>query len=1700
MQKTQHVTGRSLRVRAVSLLLAAALTLGLLPGVPGLVGTARAHWADDYLSQLVEWGVIRSDQTGNPDQALTRADFMAITNRAYGYHEPGPTPFTDVEEDDWFYDDVGIAYNAKYILGTSPTTASPNDTLTRETAATVLGRNMMLQESPGELLDFTDARDISSWAHGTVKASLEHYLIGGYDDGTFRPQKEISWGEMAAMLTRIIGTPLQEEGDYALGGVYGNVTITSPGVTLRDSIISGDLYITGGVGLGDVKLENVTVLGRIIASGGGESESGQASILLRNVTADELLVDNLNENTVTVQADGITEIGRTTVRTNAYIEDNTPDGMGLKYISLEGTGEEEGGLRLDVAGRIEEVVNKTPNSLVQAAKGTVKKLTVDEAATDSDVLISRGAVVKELNLDTATDVTGEGDITKLVVNAPGCTVEQLPDEIIIRPGITAIIHGEEMDAVGAEESTLDPLILAGYPEAADVAPTSVEAIFATNKKGTVYWGVSDMNDGSIATEDLIKNPTYGSIAVKNGNVAIPKGNDEVSVRITGLKPGTNYYLSAVLVDDRGVQSPTKVVSFTTPDDSVPAFANGYPYMSTVDTPPTMSQVVVMPTKDCKLYYALLPAGAQQPTEEEFRNASVSGALGYGVMDVTKNVETIFGVNDVTLEEQTTYDLYLWLVDADGMNKGAITKLSFTTKDETPPYFVVPPTPDGNPTATSVPLTFTLSEPGTAYWAVVEEGTNFPSPRPGQSSVDLNDEYAILQVVSGTGALKKGSVRVSGNNLQGKINVTGLEAEKSYVLYYVAQDTAGNYSLGVEYLTINTLDGNGPVVKQRFSAYKGDETKNPLPDTDIILEFSEDVRYGGPGGGESFLNLYKKTQTGTAEEREGAIRVLASNLAKAITLYQQGEGPAPEAVDVNIEEIKPKKDKDTEWVLDFTRAEIEKKDGKLELTIPKAGVNLDSGGIYYFEISGITDNALNTYNRITPDPAGHDDDSVKAGHVLPVFTTVFAQISLQEITPPTTPPTGLQLETMDLAFRATPISTHNVMDGMAYDFLFWTDWDVEYDVYYRAMKNSAPIISTSTDSNGWTKLGSSGLSTPFNGEKLGGKSLQIDIKNLTSSQLPELNQLDDSSATYEFVVSVTKVISPKVEEDKRDTWTGTMPFHVDAVAGGRTVLANLAAEQSEARWKELTSKGIAQNGVEIIGTSSTGDGKRLDMEATFTDKREPELKAPTPAFKPDATSVEIGIELNRAGTVYYVVAPVGQVGTRGTPASGGTELVNKELWNHVPQHVPDGNAATVGQPTLTLPTQANIYQAKQYYGSNPLVKEDNFTYSGPPVRQTITVEDLEPETDYYAYFVLRGTSAKYSQVYIYRFTTEATKKPEIVFTPWEDGMGFGTKRIKSNLAYQMYMTEEVELIKSLNESFNQPKNLAGALPPQYASYTVLDALTNPDDGPTVFDLYASNTLKNYIGGAIRISGGFKPSDTTTGETLHPLVIGNNKLVTTGDPNQPVNRDNFDFNTGKEWCILCVARDINAPDPERDDEGANENYKYDSYRALYPLRRTNVPDPALDSATITCNSYKDKNNYTGTIMLTFKPTLFVYDSNNKLVQLTNANKNLLEWNKQLVGDENVFSVQSVMSNADSTTIVLKYSGINANLLLGGLMNSARTPAKTVGIQMSEGTRQLGVLEALTVFEVIIREGGEEFLKQTWGVTSNGQVQLLNPDQQS
>jgi len=152
-----------------SLLLAAGVTLGVVPlAAPA---AQAASWLDPYLETMVEWGVLVPDAYGNLNEQaqLTRADFVAMVNRAFGYTEVGPNPFSDVPEDAWYAEDICIAHKAGYFNGTTTTTASPEALVTREQAAVLLARNLRLQGGSGEVLDFTDSREMGNWSRGLVQ-------------------------------------------------------------------------------------------------------------------------------------------------------------------------------------------------------------------------------------------------------------------------------------------------------------------------------------------------------------------------------------------------------------------------------------------------------------------------------------------------------------------------------------------------------------------------------------------------------------------------------------------------------------------------------------------------------------------------------------------------------------------------------------------------------------------------------------------------------------------------------------------------------------------------------------------------------------------------------------------------------------------------------------------------------------------------------------------------------------------------------------------------------------------------------------------------------------------------------------------------------------------------------------------------------------------------------------------------------------------------------------------------------------------------------------------------------------------------------------------------------------------------------------------------------------------------------------------
>ncbi|GAA3401162.1 S-layer homology domain-containing protein [Paenibacillus hodogayensis] len=96
------------------------------------------------------------------------------------------------------------AASAAIVNGYSDGSFKPNRTVTRAEFAVIL-MNASKQQGNGAELKFTDNGKIASLAQKAVAQAVEVHVISGYDDGTFRPDAEITRSEMAVMVARALG-------------------------------------------------------------------------------------------------------------------------------------------------------------------------------------------------------------------------------------------------------------------------------------------------------------------------------------------------------------------------------------------------------------------------------------------------------------------------------------------------------------------------------------------------------------------------------------------------------------------------------------------------------------------------------------------------------------------------------------------------------------------------------------------------------------------------------------------------------------------------------------------------------------------------------------------------------------------------------------------------------------------------------------------------------------------------------------------------------------------------------------------------------------------------------------------------------------------------------------------------------------------------------------------------------------------------------------------------------------------------------------------------------------------------------------------------------------------------------------------------------------------------------------------------------
>ena len=133
-------------------------------------------------------------------------------------------PFVDVKASDWFYGSVLKAYEEGWMSGTSAVTFAPNASTTRGMIVSVLYR---LEDSPeaGECT-FTDVKADAYYAKAVAWAA-ENGIVGGYGNGKFGPNDEITREQLAAILYRYAqfkGYDVSKKADLTAFSDYAQVS------------------------------------------------------------------------------------------------------------------------------------------------------------------------------------------------------------------------------------------------------------------------------------------------------------------------------------------------------------------------------------------------------------------------------------------------------------------------------------------------------------------------------------------------------------------------------------------------------------------------------------------------------------------------------------------------------------------------------------------------------------------------------------------------------------------------------------------------------------------------------------------------------------------------------------------------------------------------------------------------------------------------------------------------------------------------------------------------------------------------------------------------------------------------------------------------------------------------------------------------------------------------------------------------------------------------------------------------------------------------------------------------------------------------------------------------------------------------------------------------------------------------------------
>ena len=154
-----------------------------------------------------------TDGTIRPGNNISRAEvatifFRLLTDEAREQYNKTTTSYSDIKDGAWCCRAVATLTNAGVINGYTDGTFRPNAPITRAELATIIARFAKLDVNTKTFSDIT-----GHWAQKNIELAVGNGWINGYEDGTFRPNNNITRAETFAMINRVLDRQTESVSD-----------------------------------------------------------------------------------------------------------------------------------------------------------------------------------------------------------------------------------------------------------------------------------------------------------------------------------------------------------------------------------------------------------------------------------------------------------------------------------------------------------------------------------------------------------------------------------------------------------------------------------------------------------------------------------------------------------------------------------------------------------------------------------------------------------------------------------------------------------------------------------------------------------------------------------------------------------------------------------------------------------------------------------------------------------------------------------------------------------------------------------------------------------------------------------------------------------------------------------------------------------------------------------------------------------------------------------------------------------------------------------------------------------------------------------------------------------------------------------------------------------------------------------------------